>query len=125
MKKICALLMASLLLSAGTASAVGTTGVAASVLAPGKIIKADNAKSGTDYYELPAFAKLSTGVTLGYKTGLSTYAISTKHLNGDRAFGAAANDGKNYYIEANVGDSATQPTTSDSADFTTTGWSAL
>jgi hypothetical protein len=130
MKKICcAILIASQLLGASAAFAGR---LAAGILSPGQIILADNGKTkGTDadYYELPAFAKLSTGVTLAYDTGTSSYAIETKHVNGDKQFGAAANDGKNYVQDAAVGTSANNGTAlgnSDSSSFPLTGgWSAL
>ena len=123
MKKICALLIACLLLSTGMAFA----GAAAGVLTAGQIIKADNGKTSTDpeYYELASFAKLSTGVSLGFKTGVGTYAIITKHTNGDKQFGAAANDGKNYVLDALVGASASAPTASDSSFFVDNAWSTL
>lgn len=125
MKKIVtAILIASQLVGAGAAFATYSTGTC---YGPGVIIEAANATSAPTY-SLPAFAKLSTGVTLAFLTGTSSYAISTKHLNGDKAFGAAANDGKNYVIDATVGASANGGAAlgnSDSVSFTGGGWSAL
>ena len=117
MKKICALLVVSLLLTSGSAFA------AASGLIPaGQVLTAANAAS-TPTYTLPSFAKLSTGVSLGFKTDTATYAIITKHVNGDNEYGAAANDGKNYYNPLAPGSAADTPTTSDSQSFST--WSSL
>ncbi len=115
MKKICAFLTASLLLVAGAAFA--------DTVAEGKIISASNADSSYTLGPPNAFAKLSTGVSLGYATGTGTYAIATKHKNGDKEYGAAANDGKNYVHSADVGAAAGSLSVSDSSAFQ--GWETL
>lgn len=91
----------------------------------GQVIEARDGAS--PYYSLPAFAKMSTGVSLGYLTVPGTYSIITKHVNGDKCYGAAANDGKNYWKQdgdCEVGDTAPVPSNSDSSEFTGT-WSSL
>jgi len=115
MKKILALLIASLMLTAGTAFAAQ--------LGAGVVIEAADGAASPDTYRLPAFAKMSTGVSLGYATSIGTYAIQTKHVNGDRCFGAAANDGKNYWQDCAVNSVAGDLTDSDSTAFN--GWHSL
>jgi hypothetical protein len=122
MKKVCLLLAASLVLSAGWAFATTTKAASGVTATAGEILTAYDAGN----VPLPAFAKLSTGVFLGFNTSAGTYAITTKHKNGNRTFGAAANDGKNYFQEddTTVGSpQAAAPTASDSSAFN--GWSAL
>lgn len=117
MNKVFALLIACLLLTAGTAFAgSGTVGA-------GQVISATN--QAGDYTLGPpnAFAKLSTGVSLGWASVPATYAIETKHMNGDKCYGAAANDGKNYWQDCTVGAAAGTVTVSDSTAFN--GWSSL
>jgi hypothetical protein len=114
MKKICALLIVSLMITAGTAFA-GTLGA-------GVVIEARD--GATTPYSLSSFAKMSTGVSLGYLTAPGTYAIVTKHVNGDKCYGAAANDGKNWWLNCDVGATAAAPSASDSSAFTA-GWSSL
>ncbi len=116
MKKICALLVVTMVLTCSSAFALQ--------IGAGKIISASDGAAAPNTYVLPTFAKLSTGVSMGYLTSVGTYAIVTKHVNGDKVFGAAANDGKNYVKDANVNDTAPDVTHSDSAEFGS-GWSSM
>ena len=119
MKKISVLVIISLVLGAGSAFAGN--------IPAGQVITASVTDANGTYTLGPAtggaFAKLSTGVSLGYLTSAGTYAIVTKHVNGDTEYGAAANDGKNYYQSKPVNSTADAPSASDSTAFS--GWSSL
>lgn len=119
MKKISMLVAISLVLCASSAFALS--------IEAGKVITASVTDANGTYTLGPnnggAFAKLSTGVSLGYQTSAGTYAIVTKHVNGDNQYGAAANDGKNYWQPKAVNTVADSPQASDSTAFN--GWSSL
>lgn len=67
--------------------------------------------------------KTSKNVEVHAKGDKSTYAARSKHLNGDREYGSAAGDSKLYYQDSTVGATASDPTNSDSSEFSS--WTAL
>ena len=67
----------------------------------------------------------SKNVTLCLNGSPQSYAIITKHLNGNRIFGTASNTSKLYFKESSSGTAIdTAPSKDDSAEFGD-GWTEL
>ena len=88
----------------------------------GKSVVAGKTDAST---EAKPIGKLSTGVSLAFKTDTTGYAIITQHKNGVKAFGTS-NDSTAIYQET-VTKAATTgaPGTANSADFVTGSWTTM
>jgi len=67
--------------------------------------------------------KTSKNVEIHVLGAAQTYAARSGHLNGNREFGSASNDPKLYWTAKTTGTQVSDPTASDSGEFS--GWSAL
>ncbi len=68
--------------------------------------------------------KTSNNVQVHVQSVAQSYAATSGHLNGDRAFGTASDDPKIYYQSKDKGSNVGDPGGNDSGVFTS-GWTAL
>ncbi len=116
-KKVIAFLAFTLLLaSAYSASATTFT------TSPGGAYYGVKGTTGT-----VQMGKLSTNVTLVINYDTTSYAVSAKHLSGNREFGGGSGDTRIYFQDKAIGVATPDaPTASDSTAFTATGgWASL
>jgi len=68
--------------------------------------------------------KTSNNVEVHVASSAQSYAATSGHLNGDRAFGTASDDPKIYYQSKDKGTAVSDPGGSDSSIFSS-GWDPL
>jgi len=66
----------------------------------------------------------STNVTVGVNSVAQSYAANSKHLNGDRIFGAASDSTAIFYKTVNKSTQLTQPSATGASEFAS-GWYTL
>lgn len=88
------------------------------------VVGTGTAAAATD----PLIGKCSTGVGIGWNTTAAGYSIVTQHKSGSKVLGTSFDSTSIYSKEvATVGTTefSSAPTTTDTTDFTGTGWRAL
>jgi len=66
----------------------------------------------------------STNVTVGVNSVAQSYAANSKHLNGDRIFGAASDSTAIFYKTVDKSTQLTQPSATGASEFAS-GWNTL
>lgn len=112
MKKMFLLTIVAMFALAGSAFAAGDgTSSAGQTINGGTAVNSENTLIGN----------LSTGVSLGWNTTATNYAISTQHTNGSQQYGTADNSTSLYRTTA--ADTFVKPTKTDSSAFSS--WTEL
>ena len=82
-----------------------------------------NIQVGSNNVDILNQFKTSNNVEVHCTSAAQSYAARSAHLNGDREYGTASDDPKIYWNSKNKNTTASDPTNSDSSEFSS--WSAL